>query len=89
MLLLPHEVTALVADSDEIPQGNRLAGGLRGDRAAEEAILIKDANFAEITRVEANRRLFTDVSSQRERQIPKALKVDSRSSLRQRSGQRS
>jgi len=79
----------LVADSDEIPQGNRLAGELRGDRAAEEAMLIKDTNFAEIARVEANRRLFTDVSSQRERQIPKALKVDSLGSLRQKSGQRS
>jgi len=72
MLLLTHEVTALVADSDEIPQGNRLAGELRGDRAAEVAIPIKDQNFAGIRRVEANRRLFTNVSSQRERQIQNA-----------------
>jgi hypothetical protein len=43
---------------------------------AEEVILIREPNFAKITRVEANRRLFTDVSSKRERQIPKALKVE-------------
>src|SRR5260370_40151411 len=67
---------AAVARSNDGPRWNRLAGQLGRDRPAEEAVTVKHTDRPHVTRVEANRHLFPDISSEGERKVAKALEMD-------------
>jgi|GEM_PF-3668380 len=74
--MLTQLATSGVSRPDDLLQADRLASQLLADCPTQEALLVRDPDLSQVTRVIADDHLLADVGSQRQIDVAEALEMN-------------